>query len=182
MLILPCLALAVVTNSLKGASILLHFYKKGSSDNIVNNGQRGSAVSTLPGIAGRLTVLLARLKTSVAIWFFLLVVYNIIRRWMPIQRRHITFDCAKQRRVNILAPRTRGEEETPHIPNNIEGSMDIDNSEINLDAIKAQLLHAIGALNPDNNCFGVGYCVVVRDSLGIYLPGKYLPIRRYLDS
>lgn len=55
--------------------------------------------------------LLARLETSVAIWFFLLVVYHIIRRWMLIQRRRIAFDRAKQRRADILAQRARGEEE-----------------------------------------------------------------------
>ena len=31
--------------------------------------------------------LLARLETSVAIWFLLLVIYHVIRRWMLIQRR-----------------------------------------------------------------------------------------------
>ncbi|MFO6285243.1 hypothetical protein ACLBVW_37410, partial [Pseudomonas aeruginosa] len=31
--------------------------------------------------------LLARLETSVAIWFLLLVVYHIIRRWMLLQPR-----------------------------------------------------------------------------------------------
>ncbi len=36
--------------------------------------------------------LLARLETSVAIWFLLLVVYHIIRRWMLIQRRRLAFD------------------------------------------------------------------------------------------
>ncbi|WP_348231296.1 hypothetical protein, partial [Salmonella enterica] len=42
--------------------------------------------------------LLARLETSVAIWFLLLVVYHVIRRWMLIQRRRLAFDRAKHRR------------------------------------------------------------------------------------
>ncbi len=33
--------------------------------------------------------LLARLETSVAIWFLLLVVYHVIRRWMLIERRRL---------------------------------------------------------------------------------------------
>ena len=53
--------------------------------------------------------LLARLETSVAIWF-LLVVYHIIRRWMLIQRRRLAFDRAKHRRAEIrpARPRRRG--------------------------------------------------------------------------
>lgn len=45
--------------------------------------------------------LLARLETSVAIWFLLLVVYHIIRRWMLIQRRRLAFDRARHRRAEI---------------------------------------------------------------------------------
>lgn len=54
--------------------------------------------------------LLAVLETSVAIWFLLLVVYHIIRRWMLIQRRRSAFDRAKHRRAEIrpARPRRRG--------------------------------------------------------------------------
>jgi potassium efflux system protein len=58
--------------------------------------------------------LLARLETSVAIWFLLLVVYHIIRRWMLIQRRRLAFDRAKHRRAEILAQRARGEDDVAH--------------------------------------------------------------------
>lgn len=54
--------------------------------------------------------LLARLETSVAIWFLLLVIYHIIRRWMLIQRRRLGFDRARQRRADMLANRARSEE------------------------------------------------------------------------
>lgn len=47
--------------------------------------------------------LLARLETSVAIWFLLLVIYHVIRRWMLIQRRRLAFDRAKHRRAEMLA-------------------------------------------------------------------------------
>lgn len=51
--------------------------------------------------------LLARLETSVAIWFLLLVIYHVIRRWMLIQRRRLAFDRAKHRRAEMLAQRAR---------------------------------------------------------------------------
>jgi len=152
--ILLCLALAIVTNSLKRAGIPLHLDKKGSGDNMVNSALWGlllsapllAALAASVGYLATSQALLARLETSVAIWFFLLVVYHIIRRWMLIQRRRIAFDRAKQRRADILAQRNRGEEETPHTPNSIEGSMDMDDSEINLDAISAQSLQLVRSI------------------------------------
>ncbi|HGM7268935.1 TPA: miniconductance mechanosensitive channel MscM, partial [Serratia marcescens] len=90
--------------------------------------------------------LLARLETSVAIWFLLLVVYHIIRRWMLIQRRRIAFDRAKQRRADILAQRARGEDETSHTPNSTEGSIDPDDSDFDLDTISAQSLRLVRSI------------------------------------
>ncbi|NIG62957.1 MAG: miniconductance mechanosensitive channel MscM [Serratia symbiotica] len=152
--ILLCLALAIVTNSLKRAGIPLHLDKKGSGDNVVNSALWGlllsapllAALAASVGYLATSQALLARLETSVAIWFFLLVVYHIIRRWMLIQRRRIAFDRAKQRRADILAQRTRVEEETPHTPNSIESSMDTDDSEINLDAISAKSLQLVRSI------------------------------------
>ncbi|NIH16143.1 miniconductance mechanosensitive channel MscM [Serratia symbiotica] len=152
--ILLCLALAIVTNSLKRAGIPLHLDKKGSGDNMVNSALWRlllsapllAALAASVGYLATSQALLARLETSVAIWFFLLVVYHIIRRWMLIQRRRIAFDRAKQRRADILAQRTRGEEENPHTPNSIESSMDTDDSEINLDAISAQSLQLVRSI------------------------------------
>ncbi|MFA9208843.1 MAG: miniconductance mechanosensitive channel MscM, partial [Yersinia sp. (in: enterobacteria)] len=127
--ILLCVALSLVTNSLKRAGIPLYLDKKGSGENIINVALWGLLLSApliaaLASALGYLTTsqaLLARLETSVAIWFFLLVVYHIIRRWMLIQRRRIAFDRAKLRRADILAQRARGEEDTPH-NNSTEGS------------------------------------------------------------
>jgi potassium efflux system protein len=65
-------------------------------------------------LSGHRQALLARLETSVAIWFLLLVVYHIIRRWMLIQRRRLAFDRAKHRRAEILAQRARGEDDVAH--------------------------------------------------------------------
>ncbi|WP_457913900.1 miniconductance mechanosensitive channel MscM [Candidatus Gillettellia adelgis] len=152
--ILLCLALAIVTNSLKRAGIPLYLDKNGSGDNRINSALWGlllsapllAALAACVGYLATSQALLARLETSVAIWFFLLVVYYIVRRWMLIQRRRIAFDRAKQRRADMLAQRTRGEEEATHIPSSIEGSMDLDDSEIDLDAISAQSLQLVRSI------------------------------------
>lgn len=89
--------------------------------------------------------LLARLETSVAIWFLLLVVYHIIRRWMLIQRRRLAFDRAKHRRAEILAQRARGEDDVAH-SSSPEGSAENEVSEIDLDAISTQSLRLVRSL------------------------------------
>jgi small-conductance mechanosensitive channel len=152
--ILLCLALALVTNSLKRAGIPLYLDKKGSGENVINTALWGLLLSApliaaLASTVGYLTTaqkLLARLETSVAIWFLLLVIYHIIRRWMLIQRRRIAFDRAKQRRADILAQRAKGEEESSHTPNSIEGAMEVDETEIDLDAISAQSLRLVRSI------------------------------------
>lgn len=89
--------------------------------------------------------LLARLETSVAIWFLLLVVYHVIRRWMLIQRRRLAFDRAKHRRAEMLAQRARGEEEAHH-HSSPEGAIEVDESEVDLDAISAQSLRLVRSI------------------------------------
>ncbi|CNE76901.1 potassium efflux system KefA protein%3B Small-conductance mechanosensitive channel [Yersinia nurmii] len=151
--VLLCIALSLVTNSLKRAGIPLYLDKKGSGENKVNQALWGLLLSApliaaLASLMGYLTTsqaLLARLETSVAIWFFLLVIYHIIRRWMLIQRRRIAFDRAKQRRADILAQRARGEEDTPHT-NSSEGSVDVDEPVIDLDVISAQSLRLVRSI------------------------------------
>ncbi|HBE9080432.1 miniconductance mechanosensitive channel MscM [Serratia fonticola] len=152
--ILLCLALALVTNSLKRAGIPLYLDNKGSGENLINTALWGLLLSApliaaLASAVGYLTTaqkLLARLETSVAIWFLLLVIYHIIRRWMLIQRRRIAFDRAKQRRADILAQRAKGEEESSHTPNSIEGAIEVDETEIDLDAISAQSLRLVRSI------------------------------------
>ncbi|CAI0911064.1 Potassium efflux system KefA precursor [Serratia rubidaea] len=154
--ILLCVALLLVTSSLKRAGIPLYLDKKGSGENMVNTALWGvlmsapllAALASTIGYLATAQALLARLETSVAIWFFLLVVYHIIRRWMLIQRRRIAFDRAKQRRAEILAQRARGEDETSntHVTGSNEGSIDIDETEIDLDAISAQSLRLVRSI------------------------------------
>ncbi len=85
------------------------------------------------------------LETSVAIWFLLLVVYHIIRRWMLIQRRRLAFERARHRRAEILAQRARGEDEPPH-QTSTEGVTDVDEAEVDLDAISVQSLRLVRSI------------------------------------
>ncbi len=151
--LLICGALAVVTLSLKHAGIPLYLDKEGNGDNMVNrllwNLMLGAPlVAMLAAAVGYLATaqaLLARLETSVAIWFLLLVVYHIIRRWMLIQRRRLAFDRARHRRAEILAQRARGEDEPVHL-SSPEGSVETEVSEVDLDAISTQSLRLVRSL------------------------------------
>lgn len=118
---LICGALAIVTLSLKRAGIPLYLDKEGNGDNMVNsmlwNMLMGAPlVAILAAAVGyrHSTGAAGPPETSVAIWFLLLVVYHVIRRWMLIQRRRLAFDRAKHRRAEMLAQRARGEEEPAH--------------------------------------------------------------------
>ncbi|PXI44668.1 miniconductance mechanosensitive channel MscM [Klebsiella quasipneumoniae] len=151
--LLICGALAVVTLSLKHAGIPLYLDKEGNGDNMVNrllwNLMLGAPlVAMLAAAVGYLATaqaLLARLETSVAIWFLLLVGYHIIRRWMLIQRRRLAFDRARHRRAEILAQRARGEDEPVHV-SSPEGSVETEVSEVDLDAISTQSLRLVRSL------------------------------------
>ncbi len=151
--LLICGALAVVTLSLKHAGIPLYLDKEGNGDNMVNrllwNLMLGAPlVAMLAAAVGYLATaqaLLARLETSVAIWFLLLVVYHIIRRWMLIQRRRLAFDRARHRRAEILAQRARGEDEPVHV-SSPEGSVETEVSEVDLNAISTQSLRLVRSL------------------------------------
>ena len=151
--LLICGALAVVTLSLKRAGIPLYLDKEGSGENMINrllwNLLLGAPLlAMLAAVIGYLATaqaLLTRLETSVAIWFLLLVVYHIIRRWMLIQRRRLAFDRAKHRRAEILAQRARGEEEAAH-SSSLEGTAETEVSEVDLDAISTQSLRLVRSL------------------------------------
>ena len=151
--LLICGALAVVTLSLKHAGSPLYLDKEGNGDNMVNrllwNLMLGAPlVAMLAAAVGYLATaqaLLARLETSVAIWFLLLVVYHIIRRWMLIQRRRLAFDRARHRRAESLAQRARGADEPVHV-SSPEGSVETEVSEVDLDAISTQSLRLVRSL------------------------------------
>lgn len=149
-----CGALAIVTLSLKRAGIPLWLDKQGNGDNVLNRlfwnllicAPVLSALASLVGYLATSQALLARLETSVAIWFLLLVIYHIVRRWMFIQRRRLAFDRAKHRRAEILAQRAKGEEESVQ-GHSAEGSPDLpEDTEIDLDTISAQSLRLVRSL------------------------------------
>ncbi|MDM3792616.1 hypothetical protein, partial [Proteus mirabilis] len=64
-----------------------------------------AALAAILGYLSTSLVLLGRLEMSVAIWFALLIIYHIIKRWMLIQRRKLAFERAKQKRAEILSQR-----------------------------------------------------------------------------
>ncbi|MFS2224298.1 miniconductance mechanosensitive channel MscM [Pantoea sp. B65] len=148
--VLICGALSLVTVSLKRAGLPLYLDKEGNSDNFLNKILWNlmfcipliAALASCIGYLATAQALLARLETSVAIWFLLLIIYHIIRRWMLIQRRRIAFDRARQRRADMLAHRARGEEESSH---NGEG-VEVDEPVIDLDAISAQSLRLVRSI------------------------------------
>ncbi|MFG1173210.1 miniconductance mechanosensitive channel MscM [Erwiniaceae bacterium CAU 1747] len=151
--ILICGAISLVTVSLKRAGIPLHLDKEGNGENFINNILWNvmiaipliAALASCIGYLATAQALLARLETSVAIWFLLLVIYHIIRRWMLIQRRRIAFDRARQRRAEILAQRARGEEETAASSGTADG-IDMEEPVIDLDAISAQSLRLVRSI------------------------------------
>ena len=150
---LICGALAMVTLSLKRAGIPLYVDKTGSGENMVNrmlwnlllSAPLAAILAAAVGYLATAQALLARLETSVALWFLLLVVYHIIRRWMLIQRRRLAFDRAKHRRAEILAQRARGEDD-PHSTSSTEGTTEVDEVELDLDAISTQSLRLVRSI------------------------------------
>ncbi len=150
---LICGALAIVTLSLKRAGLPLYLDNEGNGDNISNRvlwnlmlcAPLVALLASAVGYLATSQALLARLETSVAIWFLLLVVYHVIRRWMLIQRRRLAFDRARQKRADRLAQRARGEDE-PAQPHSIEGSLEHEEPVIDLDAISAQSLRLVRSL------------------------------------
>ena len=151
--ILICGALSMVTVSLKRAGIPLHLDKEGNGDNLINNILWNvmiaipliAAFASCIGYLATAQALLARQETSVAIWFLLLVIYHIIRRWMFIQRRRLDFDRARARRAEILAQRARGEEDIAS-QQTVADNVDVEEPVIDLDTISAQSLRLVRSL------------------------------------
>ncbi|WFQ78720.1 miniconductance mechanosensitive channel MscM [Xenorhabdus sp. SF857] len=152
--IMLCISLSLVTSSLKRAGIPLYMDKHGSGENIVSSvlwwillsAPILAALASILGYLQTSQALLGRLETSVAIWFFLLVVYHIVRRWMLIQRRKIAFERAKQRRAEILAQRAKSEEDAGNINSSVEGAIEVEEPVIDLDAISAQSLGLVRSI------------------------------------
>ncbi|MDD9340742.1 MAG: miniconductance mechanosensitive channel MscM [Providencia heimbachae] len=141
-----CVALSLITNNLRRSQIPLYLDRHGSGENIINTAlwlliflaPIVAAFFSVLGYFSTSQALLARLETSVAIWFVILIIYHTIRRWMSMQRRKLAFERAKQRRAEMLAQRAKGEDDN-QLPNaSNEGNIDIEEQVIDLDAISTQ--------------------------------------------
>lgn len=151
--ILMCVCLSLVTSSLKRAGLPLYLNKHGSGNNVINRSLWNlmicapiiAVISACLGYLATAQALLARLETSVSIWFLLLVIYHIIRRWMLIQRRRIAFERAKQRRADMLAQRARNDESLSQSQLN-EAAAEIDEKVLDLDTISAQSLQLVRSI------------------------------------
>lgn len=152
--ILLCFTLVFMTNSIHRAGVPLYIDKKGSGDNLFSrilwiillSAPWVAIVAACLGYLSTAQALLGRLEASVVIWFSLLVVYFMIRRWMWIQKRRIEFERAKQKRLERLAQRSKNDEESNQNPpvNNIADN--IDEPIIDLDVISAQSLHLVRSI------------------------------------
>ncbi|MGP4123724.1 MAG: miniconductance mechanosensitive channel MscM [Sodalis sp. (in: enterobacteria)] len=152
--LLLCSCLALVTSSLKRAGLPLYLDKHGVGDNVVNRSLWNlmvcapivAAAAACLGHLATAQALLARLETSVAIWFFLLIIYYIIRRWMFIQRRRIAFERTKQRRAEMLAQRARNNEEDLWQSQLNDAAAEVDEKVLDLDTISAQSLQLVRSI------------------------------------
>lgn len=153
--ILLCGALVLMTTNLKRAGVPLYLDRKGSGENVINQALWTflifapivAALATCFGYLATAQALLLRLEASVGIWFGLLVIYHIIRRWMLIQRRRIEFDRAKQRRAERLAQRAKGEEDNSSAASGTDNTSEADDSVVvDLDTISAQSLQLVRSI------------------------------------
>ncbi|AKC60253.1 miniconductance mechanosensitive channel MscM [Blochmannia endosymbiont of Camponotus (Colobopsis) obliquus] len=106
--IILCPILTLITNNLKKSGLMLYLDQNNNNNNIINQ-SLWNVIICAPMIAslfsclGYLTtskILLARLETSVITWIMLIVLYNIIKRWIFIQRCHILIKHIKYQKEN----------------------------------------------------------------------------------
>ncbi|NUF26612.1 potassium efflux system protein [Gilliamella bombicola] len=143
-----CFALVFMTNAIHRAGVPLYIDKKGSGDNLLSHilwfillsAPWLAIIAACLGYLSTAQVLLGRLEASVIIWFALLVIYFMIRRWMWIQKRRIEFERTKQRRLERMQ-RAKSQEEDINSLND-----SVDEPVIDLDAISAQSLHLVRSI------------------------------------
>ncbi|OCG22165.1 hypothetical protein A9G22_08110 [Gilliamella sp. App2-1] len=143
-----CFALVFMTNAIHRAGVPLYIDKKGSGDNLLSHilwfillsAPWLAIIAACLGYLSTAQVLLGRLEASVIIWFALLVIYYMIRRWMWIQKRRIEFERTKQRRLERMQ-RAKSQEDDLNSLND-----SVDEPIINLDVISAQSLHLVRSI------------------------------------
>lgn len=85
--------------------------------------------------------MLLQLQLSLVLGLSFLLVYQLVRRWMLIERRRIAFDRAKARRAEILAQREKGE-----TPTNSEQLDTYEEPVVDLETISSQSLGLVRSL------------------------------------
>ncbi|PPI87892.1 miniconductance mechanosensitive channel MscM [Candidatus Pantoea edessiphila] len=148
--ILICTTISIGSLSLKKSQVPLYVNKNGNTNNFINNTIWNiiiivpiiAAITSALGYLSTAKAILFHIEISNIIWFLLLIVYHIIRRWMLIQHRKLSFDRAKQKRAEILALRARTEEEKEQSMQNAD-SIEIEEPVVNLDIISAQSLKLV---------------------------------------
>ncbi|MGI2260492.1 mechanosensitive ion channel domain-containing protein [Shewanella sp. GXUN23E] len=84
--------------------------------------------------------MLLQLQLSLVVGLSFLLAYQLIRRWMLIERRRIAFDRAKARRAEILAQRGKGESANNEQPDTYEEPV------VDLETISSQSLGLVRSL------------------------------------
>ncbi|WP_158675182.1 miniconductance mechanosensitive channel MscM [Candidatus Pantoea edessiphila] len=150
--VLICFIISISSINLKKSNIPLHINKSGKTNNFINNTIWNiiilipiiDAIAALMGYSSTAKAILLHIEISNVIWFVVVIIYHIIRRWMLIQHRRLSFDRAKQKRAEILAFRARSEEEKEQsmIMQNAD-SIEIEEPIVNLDVISAQSLKLV---------------------------------------
>ncbi|MBK4775721.1 miniconductance mechanosensitive channel MscM [Candidatus Pantoea edessiphila] len=148
--ILVCISISIGSMSLKKSHIPLYINKGGKSNNFINNTIWNiiivipiiAAIASALGYLSTAKSILLHIEISNTIWLMILIVYHVIRRWMLIQHRRLSFDRAKQKRAEILALRARSDEEKEQSMQNAD-SIEIEEPVVNLDVISAQSLKLV---------------------------------------
>ncbi|OCG23345.1 hypothetical protein A9G45_02860 [Gilliamella sp. HK2] len=143
-----CFALVFMTNAIHRAGVPLYIDKKSSGDNLLSHilwfillsAPWLAIIAACLGYLSTAQVLLGRLEASVIIWFALLVIYFMIRRWMWIQKRRIEFERTKQRRLERMQRAKSHDEDINSLSDNVDEPV------IDLDAISAQSLHLVRSI------------------------------------
>ncbi|MBE8167600.1 MAG: mechanosensitive ion channel [Shewanella sp.] len=84
--------------------------------------------------------MLMQLTLSVFIGLGFLLLYQLIKRWMLIERRRIAFERAKSRRAELLAQREKGETSSP------DSGETYEEPEVDLETISSQSLGLVRSL------------------------------------
>lgn len=84
--------------------------------------------------------MLLQLQVSLILGIGFLLIYELIQRWMLIERRRIAFDRAKAKRAEIIAQREKGELTTNDLIDNYEEPI------VDLDTISSQSLGLVHSL------------------------------------